>query len=366
MSNAFVPSSFFGSSVAPPRSLNGLNSSTQTLRHVQPRLIPAMSGNVLIVNTKGGGHGHIGLYLARTLLEDGHKVHIHQVGKSNSSEPMKQYPTLEKAYTDRFSVAYGSLPPVFDKSYTAIYDNNAKSEEDIAPVIETARDSGAQVFYVSSAGSYKYDGNKAPHEIKDAASGSTIEVEDAIKTAGVCSANFRPIYIIGQHTSKREYIDFFFNRLVRDRPIPIPGSGDELTSITDVRDIATLLASAIGKDLKDNTFNCVNTRAVTFDAMIQMCAEACGRAITTIKYDPKKMEKLIDGFTVKEAFPFRPRHFFADPLEAQRILGWEPLISGSRDGLSSSIKLCYKEYVDLGLDKADVDFSLDDKIIANV
>lgn len=321
---------------------------------------------MLIVNTKGGGHGHIGLYLAQCLLEGDTTVHIHQLGNEESSEPVKFYHVLKDAYPKKFSVEYGDLPEAFDGSYDAIYDNNAKSQEDISPVIKAANKSETELFYVSSAGSYKYDPNVAPHTISDPASGPTIDIENTIKDAGVCSANFRPIYIIGKHTSKREYIDFFFDRLVRNRPIPLPGTGDELTSITDVRDVAELLASALGKGFKNQTFNCVNNRAITFNGMVRLCADACGVEPEVVNYDPAEMEKNIEGFKVKKAFPFRPRHFFADPYEAEEFLNWEPTISGSQLGLAGSIKDCYEEYIDLGLDKAEVDFSLDEKIFAQL
>lgn len=365
VSTAFVPSSFIGASVS-HRATNTLRPSVEPRRKAQPNVSPHMSANVLIVNTKGGGHGHIGLHLARTLLEQGNNVHIHQVGNEKSSTPIGQYPTLAHSYPDSFSVAYGDVPKSYQAGYSAIYDNNAKSLDDITPAIEASRTSGAQLFYVSSAGSYKYNASIAPHFEGGCAAGPTIDVEDAIRSAGVSSANFRPIYIIGPHTSKREYIDFFFDRLVRNRPVPIPGNGEELTSITDVRDIAALLAAALGKPLKDETINCVNTRAITFDAMVRLCAEACGCEPKMFKYDPVGAAKLIDGFKVKKAFPFRPRHFFADPGVAQDKLGWEPKVSGTAEGIAASIKECYEEYVQLGLDKVDVDFSLDDTIMTGM
>lgn len=361
--SAFTPSSFLGVS-SKNQTVKSNFHAVQRRRKPQSNGTPHMLANVLIVNSKGGGHGHIGLHLARSLLQHGNTVHIHQIGDETSSTPIQQYPSLTETYPITFSVAYGNVPESYPTLYQAIYDNNAKSLDDIAPAIEASKASGAQLFYVSSAGAYKYDSNVAPHLESDAASGPTIDVENAIRSAGVSSANFRPIYIIGPHTSKREYIDFFFDRIVRGRPVPLPGNGEELTSISDVRDIAELLTSALGKPLKDELFNCTNTRAITFNAMVQLCAQACGREATTFLYDPVEIANSIEGFKVKKAFPFRPRHFFADPGHAQNVLGWKPKVAGSAEGIAASIKECYDEYVSLGLDKVDVDFSLDDKIMA--
>lgn len=354
--SAFVPSSFLGAS--PTRR-------TFSLPAPSPRRAagPRMSSSVLIVNAKGGGHGHIGLHLARALLTAGNKVHIHQLGAEKSKGPIAQYPTLASEFPANFSVEYGDVPQSYG-SFDAVYDNNAKSADDIAPAIAAGK-AGAKVFYVSSAGSYAYN-DIAPHVVGAPAKGPTIDVEDSIRAAGVSTACFRPIYIIGPHTSKREYIDFFFDRIVRDRPIPLPGSGEELTSITDVRDVADLMAAAVDKSMKDEIINSVNTRTLTFNAMVKLCADACGKEAQTVNYDPKEMAKKIDNFQVKKAFPFRPRHFFANPEEAVVKLGWQPKVSGTKEGLAAAIKECYSEYVQLGLDKAEVDFSLDDKIMANM
>lgn len=46
--------------------------------------VKVMNSNVLIANTKGGGHAFIGLYLAKELLKKGHKVTIMNDGDSVS------------------------------------------------------------------------------------------------------------------------------------------------------------------------------------------------------------------------------------------------------------------------------------------
>lgn len=325
-----------------------------------------MSAKVLIVNTKGGGHGHIGLHLARALLERGNSVDILQLGSDTSKGPVGKYPSISEAYPSSFSVRFG---PVTDESvgtgYDAVYDNNAKSIDDISPVIK-AGEAGAEVFYISSAGAYVYNQNIAPHLVGDPAKGPTIDVENALRDSGVCSINFRPTYIIGEGSSKREYTDYFFDRIVRNRPILLPGNGSELTALTDVRDIASMLVAAVGKGMKNETLNLVNTRCITFNGIVDMCSKVCGKGSTVVHYDADAMKGKIEGFQVKKAFPFRPRHFFADPGESQAKLEWTPEFSGSEAGLASTLKLCYDEYVSLGLDKQDVDFSLDDQILAAI
>ena len=49
-----------------------------------------------------------------------------------------------------------------------------------------------------------------------------------------------------------------------------------------------------------NIFNCVSDRAVTLDGMAKLCAQAAGRSVKIVHYDPKEV-----GVDAKKAFPFR-------------------------------------------------------------
>lgn len=90
--------------------------------------------------------------------------------------------------------------------------------------------------------------------------------------------------------------------IVRDRPVPIPGSGMQLTNISHTRDLSSMLTLAVEKPdaASANIFNCVSDRAVTLDGMAKLCAQAAGRPVNIIHYDPKAV-----GIDAKKAFPFR-------------------------------------------------------------
>lgn len=49
-----------------------------------------------------------------------------------------------------------------------------------------------------------------------------------------------------------------------------------------------------------HVFNCVSDRAVTLDGMAKLCAQAAGRSVELVHYDPKAV-----GVDAKQAFPFR-------------------------------------------------------------
>ena len=52
---------------------------------------------------------------------------------------------------------------------------------------------------------------------------------------------FQPLYIYGPYTGK-DYMRFFLDRLLRNRPVLIPSPGIQLTSLSHVEDVASLLA----------------------------------------------------------------------------------------------------------------------------
>ncbi len=54
---------------------------------------------------------------------------------------------------------------------------------------------------------------------------------------------FQPLYIYGPHTAK-DCEQWFMDRILRDRPVPIPAPGVQLTTLTHVADVASMLAKA--------------------------------------------------------------------------------------------------------------------------
>jgi nucleoside-diphosphate-sugar epimerase len=90
--------------------------------------------------------------------------------------------------------------------------------------------------------------------------------------------------------------------IVRNRPVPIPGSGMQLTNISHVRDLSSMLTLAVEKPDAANgkIFNCVCDRAVTFNGLAKLCAQAAESELKIVYFDPKEA-----GVDAKKAFPFR-------------------------------------------------------------
>lgn len=337
---------------------------------------PNLAGKtVLILNTKGGGHAFIGLHVARAVLAAGGRVRLLNVGEEAAlaaALPCSRYADLAAAHGEGFGVAYGAaadLPTAFPgMTFDAVLDNNSKKTDEAGAVADFVASAVIpQLLYISSAGQYVYDSSTAPHVEGDAASGGQVEVEAALAARGTPFAAFRPIYIVGEASAKRDYLDYFFDRLVRGRPVPIPGSGAEMTSLSDVVDVAAMLTAALATPAAASggeVFNATTGRGVTFDGVARLCAAAVGGGgasaapLNLVHYDPAAVTA--DGFSVKKAFPFRPRHFFADAGAAQAALGWAP---GANGDLAAVVAASYAEYVALGRGEREVSFAMDDMIL---
>ncbi|XP_008790965.2 chloroplast stem-loop binding protein of 41 kDa a, chloroplastic [Phoenix dactylifera] len=320
---------------------------------------------VLVVNTNSGGHAVIGFYFARQLLGSGHEVTVLTVGEE-SSDKMKKPPFTR--FSELVSAGGRTVwgdPAEVGKivgtaTFDVVLDNNGKDLDAVKPVADWAKSAGVKQFlYISSAGIYK-TGDEVPHvegdPVKDDA--SHVFVEKYIADLSFSSwAIFRPQYMTGSGNNK-DCEEWFFDRIVRNRPVPIPGSGMQLTNIAHVRDLSSMLSLAVEKPLAANgkIFNCVSDRAVTLDGMAKLCAKAAGRELKTVHYDPKAL-----GIDSRKAFPFRIMHFYAEPRAAKEILGWT-----STTNLPEDLKERFDEYVSIGRDKKQMQFDIDDKILESL
>ncbi|XP_024980750.1 chloroplast stem-loop binding protein of 41 kDa a, chloroplastic [Cynara cardunculus var. scolymus] len=319
---------------------------------------------VLIVNTNSGGHAVIGFYFAKQLLGCGHDVTILTVG-DESSDKMKKPPF------SRFSEIVdgggktvwgdvGAIGTVLEGlTFDVVLDNNGKDLDAVRPVADWAKSSGVgQFLFISSAGIYKQT-EEPPHVEGDAvkADAGHVAVEKYLSEVFDNWASFRPQYMIGSGNNK-DCEEWFFDRIVRGRPVPIPGSGMQLTNISHVKDLSSMLTKAVENPTaaSGNIFNCVSDRAVTLDGMAKLCAKAAGLPVEIVHYDPKTI-----GSDAKKAFPFRNMHFYAEPRAAKDILGWQ-----SATNLPEDLKERFEEYVKIGRDKKAMTFDIDDKIIESL
>ncbi len=303
-----------------------------------------------------GGTRFIGVYLTKALVEQGHEVVLFNRGKKPA--PIEG---IQQIHGDRQDIEQ-LKEKLKEEQFDVIYDNNGRELSDTKPLVELFKDQVKQFVYVSSAGVY-LKSDQMPHIEGDAVDPNSrhkgkFETEAYLAESGIPWTAIRPVYIYGpQNYNPLEA--WFFDRIVRDRVIPIPGNGLHFTQFGHVQDLASAMVAVLGNpQALGQIYNISGDRYVTFDGLAKAAAIAAGKSADNLKivhYNPKDFD-----FGKKKAFPLRPQHFFADIHKAQTELNWQPeydLISGLKDSFN-------RDYLLSNQQDTDVDFSTDDQILS--
>lgn len=301
-----------------------------------------------------GGTRFIGVYLTQLLVEQGHEVVLFNRG--NRPAPVAGVLQIKG---DRTSLdAIKELEP---EHFDAIFDNNGREPSDTQPLADMFKDRVQHFVYMSSAGVYLRS-DQLPHVEGDPIDPKSRhrgkhETEAYLNRIGLPFTSIRPTYIYGPQ-NYNELESWFFDRIVRDRPIPIPGNGLHITQLGHVKDLAQAMCRVLGSSQAiGQIYNVSGDRYVTFDGLARACAEAAGKSPETVQivhYTPDKFD-----FGKRKAFPLRLQHFFASVNKAITELDWHPeydLVSGLKDSFQN-------DYLASGRDTVEVDFSVDDEIL---
>ncbi|TVQ56097.1 MAG: NAD-dependent epimerase/dehydratase family protein, partial [Spirulina sp. DLM2.Bin59] len=298
----------------------------------------------------------IGVALTRQLVAQGHEVVLFNRG--NRLLPVAG---VEQIKGDRHDHAQ-MLAQLEGQEFDAIFDNNGREKADTQPLADLFKGRVEHFIYVSSAGVYQ-KGDQWPHVEGDAVDPNSrhkgkYETEEYLAAAGLPWTSVRPVYIYGPQ-NYNDIEAWFFDRIVRDRPIPIPGDGQVMTQLGHVEDLAAAMVAILGNaKAKGQIYNIAGDRFVTFNGLARACAAAAGKdpaSVELVHFDPKAFD-----FGKRKAFPLRAQHFFADIHKAQADLNWRPqfdLMTGLQDSFTQG-------YLASGRDQIEADFSLDDQILA--
>mmetsp|Transcript_21546 Transcript_21546/g.32897 ORF Transcript_21546/g.32897 Transcript_21546/m.32897 type:complete len:393 (-) Transcript_21546:91-1269(-) len=319
-----------------------------------------MNGSALIVQNKGGGHGELGYQLAKKLSSDSYSSKVSSItilqddSCNDGKEPFCSYVSDfgEKVKVIKADMSsMGDLEELKSKlggeTFDYVFDNCSKKPEGAGKAVcDAAKEWGTKVFtYVSSAGMYQPDANTEfpmveTTPVKEGA-GQNLFDQYAIEI-GLPLVSFRPQYIYGPKANKYDYIDWYFDRLVRDLPLPIPNDGNQMVSLTNSEDVASLLACVIDEPdaaIEQRFFNCGTDKLYSYNDVAFMCAEAAGIEKGKVQlehFDPDDFEKT--------PFPFRPTNFYVAPDMAKTKLGW----AGSKSSLAEDLPWYYEGYVARG------------------
>ncbi|KAL9272588.1 Chloroplast stem-loop binding protein of 41 kDa b, chloroplastic-like protein [Drosera capensis] len=142
-----------------------------------------------------------------------------------------------------------------------------------------------QYIYCSSAGVY-LKSDVLPHNEVDAVDPKSrhkgkLKTKSLLESKGVNWTSIRPVYM---------------------RPIPIPGTGLQVTQLGHVKDLAKAFVEVLGNEKASReVFNISGDKYVTFDGLARACGKAGGfPEPELVHYNPKDFD-----FGKKKSFPFR-------------------------------------------------------------
>ncbi len=314
-----------------------------------------------------GGSRFVGLRLVWELTGQGHEVCV--LNRGTTPAPLPQ--GIERITCDRKDPT--ALRKALSKrEFDAVFDIIAYVPDDTKPLVEILDGKVGKFVHVSTGSVYKSQ-NVFPwkehfDKVTDNSEGEygyqKQLIEEVLFAAyhrsGFPAVMIRPGVIYGPHNNVyRE--SMLFDRIVKGRPVLVPGDGTYLTQFGYVDDLARLLVLAARSECSSGqAYNFAGEYAYPMNDYVEMLFEAGGKPVQMMHFAPEKV-----GLSIKEVskvFPFRFRtHTVRDISKAIYELGYAEQMS-LREGLKHS----YRWYIEHQIERTDIDFSLEDRIMASV
>lgn len=265
-----------------------------------------------------GGTRFVGRPVVAGLLAAGHGVTLFTRGR----QPLPA--GVRHVRGDR--TVESDLAALDGETFDVIIDSSGRTLDDTRRVLAHSGAPRHRLVYVSSAGVYA-DSAYWPLD-EDAATdpasrhAGKAETEFWLRSEGIPFTSFRPTYIIGPD-NYNPIERWFFDRLLHDRPVPLPGDGQLITQLGDVRDLAEAMTRCLEVEASCNRiYNCSGRQGVTLRGLVAAAAVACGKDPERVEirsFDPAGLEP-----KARKAFPLRLSHFLTDTHRLQRELAWQP------------------------------------------
>ena len=257
-------------------------------------VVSSLKLNSLILQNKGGGHGEIGFHLAKSLLRKNHAVTILQDDACKASQQpfasygqeLKDVTIIQAEFGETLNME-SLLPP--SSTFDFVFDNVSKnpSSPPFSSFLSYAGSSPSLKLYafVSSAGMYlptpeNTKNNLPMSESTDVKDSDQRKFEMALSKLQLPFVSFRPQYMYGPNANKF-YLDWVWDRLAANKPLLVPGDGNQFVSLSNCIDVADLISSAsdnVEAATATGIFNCGTTNLVSYNEVIKMCAEVAGIA----------------------------------------------------------------------------------------
>src|SRR5437016_5519185 len=305
-----------------------------------------------------GGTEFISLHLVRALLRDGHRVAVLNRGRNPARLPAGVR-TIVCDRTDhaalRKTLASERCDALVDIAYAPTSGADVEALVDAldgrvghAVFVSTGRvhDHALPIPYHEDTPRNLYWGDYARNKIAG---------EDVLmrrwRERRLSVTIVRPTHVYGP-LNTRNNETFFFDRLVRNRPILVPGAGGWLRQFGHVEDLADAMAAMLGVPASfGQAYNVTGEEAITQAGFVELIADVIKRPLTLVHIDTPP-----GGGPV----PFGQNlvydcHAVYTTTKVRRELGIRP-----RYTLAAGLAQTFEWYLSLGLDRREIDFSAED------
>tara|TARA_Y100001978_G_scaffold203420_1_gene229160 strand:+ start:17469 stop:18389 length:921 start_codon:yes stop_codon:yes gene_type:complete len=296
-----------------------------------------------------GGTRFVGKSLVQKLLKQNHVIDVFTRGNN----PCPSGANLIKG--DRNDLS--NIIKIKNNSYDCIFDISGRELAQTKLLLENIKDTYRRYVYVSSSGVYK-DSFELPLKEDDLLDDKSrhkgkFHTENWLIKNKIPFTSFRPTYIYGPN-NYNNLENWFFERIIKLKKIPLPGDGNLITQLGHVSDLTDVMIRCLDFEIaKNNIYNCSGNRSITIKGLILKCVEACNMNISDIElktFDFKKLDP-----KARKAFPIRLSHYQTSINKIKNHLKWEPkfdLLGGLIDSYENDYKINTKDGFDPEMDNS--------------
>ena len=299
-----------------------------------------------------GGTEFISLHLVRALLRERHDVVVLNRGRQPGRVPAG-VKTIVADRKDHAALGRALAGERFDGLVDITYAPT--TGDDVRALLVALDGRAGHAIFVSTGRVHDHALPIPYHE--DTPRGlfwgeyakNKIEGEDAYLSSGLPASVVRPTHVFGP-LNTRNNETFFFDRLVRGRPVLVPGAGGWLRQFGHVEDLADAMAAMLGdRRAFGRAYNVTGEESITQVGFVELIAEVVKRPVSFV-HVPKA--------------PFGQNlvydcHAVYTTTRLRHELGIRP-----RHTLASGLAQTFEWYLREGLDRRDVDFKEEDALLA--
>jgi len=315
-----------------------------------------------------GGTEFISLHLVRALVRDGHAVTVFNRGRRIDRLP-PEVRVIAGDRKDHAGLRAALSGFVFDAVYDVTYAPT--TGEDVAALADAVIANRPHFIFVSSGRVYdhalpipyhentprsEYWGDYARHKIAG---------EDALlerhRERDLPVTIIRPTHVLGP-LNTRHNETFFFDRILRGRPVLVPGHGDWLRQFGHVEDLAAVMVAMLGNPKSTGqAYNVTGEEVVTQVGFVELIAEALERPVELVHFDPALLKELTPAGPVFGQNLAYDCHAVFTTWKLRTELGLRP-----RYTLASGLRQTFEWYLKEGLDLRRVDFTFEDRLLSRI